>query len=444
MKPIAEFNTKLPKLNLNETKVLKLLVEAAKLIVPIYELQENSKILGANFYPKGVSKASIEKEAEKNPEILSPYTVVEKQGSKLIAIPYHVKYAELLQPVVNRLLEAAKLTENKEFGKRLEIQAKALLDGTYDETVISWMSMKQYILDINIGPVERYDDKLFFAKTSYQAWVGVMDGVNSTRVNTYKEIILSSRRKVLMASEKVDYYDKVQTRVDNVVIFAGLIARAQFIGVNLPNNVTLMEKYGSEITIFKEISDFRFKTYVWPSFEKIFSKEFKKLFTTNGVSEGHLYAVVLHELAHTFLRYRNSEKNLQDLFPIIDELSASVMGIKVCGSLLLKDILTQKQLESIMVAFTARCFSMALWEKDDPAKYHYTMGATIFLNYLFETGAIKEAGGISWPNFTKMFVSLDELASVLERLLSQGNRADAEAFIRRYGDSKKLKKLTTL
>ena len=248
----------------------------------------------------------------------------------------------------------------------------------------------------------------------------------------------------LMASEKVDYYDKVQTRVDNVVIFAGLIARAQFIGVNLPNDVTLMEKHGSEITIFKEISDFRFKTYVWPSFEKIFSKEFKKLFTTNGVSEGHLYAVVLHELAHTFLRYRNSEKNLQDLFPIIDELSASVMGIKVCGSLLLKDILTQKQLESIMVAFTARCFSMALWEKDDPAKYHYTMGATIFLNYLFETGAIKEAGGISWPNFTKMFVSLDELASVLERLLSQGNRADAEAFIRRYGDSKKLKKLTTL
>ena len=444
MKPIAEFNTKLPKLNLNETKVLKLLVEAAKLIVPIYELQENSKILGANFYPKGVIKASIEKEAKKNLEILSPYTVVEKQGSKLIAIPYHVKYAELLQPVVNRLLEAAKLTENKEFGKRLEIQAKALLDGTYDETVISWMSMKQYILDINIGPVERYDDKLFFAKTSYQAWVGVMDGVNSTRVNTYKEIILSSRRKVLMASEKVDYYDKVQTRVDNVVIFAGLIARAQFIGVNLPNDVTLMEKYGSEITIFKEISDFRFKTYVWPSFEKIFSKEFKKLFTTNGVSEGHLYAVVLHELAHTFLRYRNSEKNLQDLFPIIDELSASVMGIKVCGSLLLKDILTQKQLESIMVAFTARCFSMALWEKDDPAKYHYTMGATIFLNYLFETGAIKEAGGISWPNFTKMFVSLDELASVLERLLSQGNRADAEAFIRRYGDSKKLKKLTTL
>ena len=444
MKPIAEFNTKLPKLNLNETKVLKLLVEAAKLIVPIYELQENSKILGANFYPKGVSKASIEKEAKKNLEILSPYTVVEKQGSKLIAIPYHVKYAELLQPVVNRLLEAAKLTENKEFGKRLEIQAKALLDGTYDEAAISWMSMKQYILDINIGPVERYDDKLFFVKTSYQAWVGVMDGVNSARVNTYKEIILSSRRKVLMASEKVDYYDKVQTRVDNVVIFAGLIARAQFIGVNLPNDVTLMEKYGSEITIFKEISDFRFKTYVWPSFEKIFSKEFKKLFTTNGVSEGHLYAVVLHELAHTFLRYRNSEKNLQDLFPIIDELSASVMGIKVCGSLLLKDILTQKQLESIMVAFTARCFSMALWEKDDPAKYHYTMGATIFLNYLFETGAIKEAGGISWPNFTKMFVSLDELASVLERLLSQGNRADAEAFIRRYGDSKKLKKLTTL
>lgn len=444
MKPLVEFNPKLPKLSSNEAKVLKLLVEAARLVVPIYELQENHKYAGANFYPKGVNKASIEKEAEKNPEILSPYTIVEKEAGKLIAIPYHIKYGKLLQPVSNKLLEAAKLTDNKEFGKRLEIQAKALLDGTYDEAAIAWMSMKPYILDINIGPVERYVDKLFFNKTSYQAWVGVMDSINSTRVNKYKEIILSSRRKVLMASEKVDYYDKVQTRVDNVVIFTGLIARAQFIGVNLPNNVTLMERYGSEITIFKEISDFRFKTYVLPSFEKIFSKEFKKLFTTADISDGHLYAVVLHELAHTFLRYRHSERNLEDLFPIIDELSASVMGIKVCGALLLKDIMSQKQLESIMVAFTSRCFSMALWERDDPAKYHYTMGATIFLNYLLEAGAIRESEGISWPNFTKMFVSLDELASVLERILSQGIRVDANAFISRYGDVKKLKKLTSL
>ena len=52
-KPLVEFKPKLSGLTANQRKVLNLLVEAAKLIVPIYELQENKKSLGANFYPQG-------------------------------------------------------------------------------------------------------------------------------------------------------------------------------------------------------------------------------------------------------------------------------------------------------------------------------------------------------------------------------------------------------
>src|SRR3989304_7968611 len=95
-----------------------------------------------NFYPQGVSREESEKAARKDPAILSPFTVVEKIGGKLVAIPYHIKYAELLKPVADKLIEAAKLTDNKEFAKGLEIQAKALLDGSYDEATVSWINMK--------------------------------------------------------------------------------------------------------------------------------------------------------------------------------------------------------------------------------------------------------------------------------------------------------------
>ncbi len=440
-KPIILFNPNLPKLSKNERKVLDLLIEAGKLIVPIYLQQENNKYLGANFYPHGITKKEIEKAAIKDPSILDPYTIVEKRGGKLIATPYHIEYEKLLKPVSDQLFKAAQISNNKPFANCLRIQAKSLLDGNYEAATIAWMTSKHpYILDLCIGPIERYDDKLFFVKTSYQCWVGVLDKNNTERIVKYKDIILSSRRKVLMPSEKVDYYDKVQVRVDETLIFSGLIARTMFIGVNLPNNVNLMEEYGSEITVFKQTNAYRFKNYVWPAFNKIFSSEFKKLFTSEDIENGHLYQVVLHELAHTYLRYRNSEKNLQDLFPIIDELGASVMGIKVCGSLILKDIMTQKQLESIMIAFMARNFNLILNEKNEKSKYHYMVGGTIFLNYLLESGAVKEAGGISWPNFMKMFVSLDELASILERLLSQGTREDAEIFIKRYGNIDKLQR----
>ncbi len=438
--PIVTFNPTLAMLSANEQEVLTLLYEAVKLVVPIYELQENHDFPGANFYPKGIKKEEIERAAKKNPEILSPYTVVEKLGNKLVATPYHVKYAKLLKPITDKLNEASEITTNLEFAKCLKIQSEALLTGKYDKAILAWMKMTPYIIDINIGPVERYDDRLFFTKASYQGWLGVMDRTSTDRVNEYKDVILSARREAMMPSEKVDYYDKVQIRVDDTIIFTGLIARTLFIGVNLPNDVELMQKYGSEITIFKQTNDYRFQKYVWPTFNKFFSSEFKKSFNENNLKNGHLYSIILHELAHTYLRYRHSEKNLQDLFPIVDELSANVMGIKVCGSLMLKDMLNQKQLESIMLAFTSRNFNLVLHEKDEKSKYHYVVGSAIYLNYLFENGALKELNGVYWPNFTKMFFSISELATVLERMLSQGTRKDAEEFIKKYGNIEKLQR----
>ena len=88
----------------------------------------------------------------------------------------------------------------------------------------------------------------------------------------------------------------------------------------------------------------------------------------------------------------------------------------------------------------ARSFYLVLDDKDNLARTHYITGAAIFLNFMLESGAVKEEGGISWPNFTKMFVSLDELASILERMLYQGTRVDAESFIKKYGDIKSLQR----
>lgn len=440
-KAIINYDPKLPKLTKNQLQVLELLIEAAELIEPIYALQENPDFDGANFYPKDASKIEIDRAANKNKYILSPYTIVEKSDGKLVATPYHIKFANLLKPVVERLIKASKITDNKEFGEGLRIQAKALLEGTYDAAQIYWLSIKPYILDINIGPIERYDDKLYFIKTSYQAWVGVMDVEQTKILNEYCSLILSARRQSMMPSEKVDYYDKVQSRVDDVVIFSGLIARTKFIGVNLPNDVNLTERYGSEITIFNQPNESRLHAEIFPAFSKVFSKEFKENFSKEDLETGSLYFNVLHELAHTYLRFRNAEKRFGDLFPIVDELAAYVMGIRVCGSLLLKDIMSQHRLESIMVAFIAKSFHMALNESDDKARYHYTQGHIVFLNYLLESGAIRQVNGISWPNFTKMFFALSELASILERMLSSGNRDDASKFINQYNDFHKISNL---
>src|SRR3989338_8992111 len=94
--PLIEFNPKLPKLSKNEKDVLKLLVEAGRLIVPLYLEQEKQ-------VKTTIGKEEIEQAGKKDPSVLSPYTVVEKKDGKLVATPYHIKYEKFLKPIADKL-----------------------------------------------------------------------------------------------------------------------------------------------------------------------------------------------------------------------------------------------------------------------------------------------------------------------------------------------------
>lgn len=424
--PVIEFNPKLPRLSKSESKVLKLLVEAGKLIAPIYLEQEQQAQIP-------LDKKEIENAARKNPELSSPYTVVEKIAGKLVATPYHIKYAKFLIPIAKKLEEVAKISENKEFGQALRVQAKALLEGSYEKAIATWLKLDPYILDISIGPVDHFDDQLFFGKASYQAWVGTLDIEGTKRLNRYKAITLSARRKALIAKERFDNLDKIKAKTIDVVLFSGFMAKAKFVGVNLPMDINIVKKYGSEITIFNQPNDLRLKEQIIPIFEELFSASFREGFSLEDLRRADLRYIALHELAHSYLYYKNAAENLQDLFVCIYELAATVLGFRMAGPLLLEDVITNKQLESMIVAYMCRSFYLIKSKKMDKSMINRTLGSAIFLNFMIENGALKQKDGVVTPNFMKMFVSLHELSHILESLLSHGTRKEAEIFIRKYG-----------
>ncbi len=428
--PLIKFNPKLPELSKNEEAVLKLLIEAGELMAPLYREQEKQAKL--------ISKEEIEEAAKSDSSILSPYTAVRKIDGKLVATPYHVIYAELLKPIAEKLNKAGDLTENKEFGRFLRLQVKALLDGSYDDAVIAGLQMKPYILDISIGPVEHFDDQLFYSKAAYQCWVGVVDEEGTKKLNNYKKIILSARKGGLILGERIENYENVQAKVDNVILFSGLMAKTKFVGVNLPMNLKLVEEYGSEVTIFNQANDSRVQEQILPTFDKIFSPIFKEEFTTEDLRRGSLRYVALHELAHNYLYYKNAPKNLKDLLHCIYELTATLLGMRIAGSLLLQDVITSKQLESMIIAFICRSFDLIEKNKNNKFMVNYATGGAIFINFMIESGALKQKDGMALPNFMKIFVSLNELSYILERLLSLGTREDAEAFIKKYGQVNKF------
>lgn len=426
---IVEFPHKDLGLTPSENKVVKKLIAAAKLVSEIYLKQENVKQNGANFYPLDATKAEILKSAQDNPEILSPYTMVERdKKEELVAIPYHVKFKPTLTKIAKQIKEAAKYSKDKDFVKRLNVLADALLDGNYLASDIYWLSLGPYKISFVIGPIERYDDKLFFKKCSYQAWVGVMNKRETESAIKFKNYIITARRMVLAPSEKVDL-ERIQIKVDDTLIFSGLIARYMFTSANLPNDVNLMEKYGTKVTIFLPSFLKKFETEHHPIFHAVFEQRFQENYPIEVLKLGSLRNSYLNELSHSRQRYRDAETRLREYFPIFDEISSSVFGVKSCGSLLLKDVITEKELEAIIVMFIARAFSWWITYLKDPNVSQYAQGFAIALNYFLKSGGLREVNGFSWPNFTKLMVAIDELSSTLERILAVGTYEDAKDFI---------------
>lgn len=105
--PVVKFPAKGIKLTPSEKKVVQKLIQAAQSIVPIYLKEENNRNNGANFYPRDATRVQILEAAKKNPEILSPFTIVErdKKGKLPLNLRFETRGFHRLseQPPLNLL-----------------------------------------------------------------------------------------------------------------------------------------------------------------------------------------------------------------------------------------------------------------------------------------------------------------------------------------------------
>lgn len=418
----------------NQKKVLDKLIKASKLVAPIYGLQINDKYPGANFYPHNATKEEILEASKNDSQILSPYTIVKrKKDGSLEAVPYHVEYASLLKPVVKLIREAASLTDNKDFAKRLEVQADALESGSYEAADIYWLSMKPYKIDIVIGPIERYEDDLLFKKTCYSAEVGVLDEQATKEAEKIRDAILSSEKKSFSLSQRVYPEGHLQVRMDEVPLMSGLYARTNFAGCYLPNDPQLTEKYGSELMIYLSVVRGNFEKIHFPIFREIFQENFQKSYDKQLLLNASQKLLLIKNVSDALLTYKDAEERLGQYYPLVQDMAAFILAVKNAGSLLLKDMISQKELEAMIIMFLCRAFDSVKMIHKVKSMSHYGQGYAIALNYFIESGALKH-NKVIWINFTKMFVALGDLSLSLDKILAFGDAEDAKQLLKEYGD----------
>jgi len=438
MEGIKKFKVDTRELSQKEKVLLDKLIQAVELIAPLYLKQKNPNYLGANFYPADATKKEIERESKKNPAILSSYAFVERdREGKLRAVPYHIKFEKELKKISSLIKEAAQLSSDKKFAKYLKTQAQALLTDNYEKSDILLLKSDAFKINFIAGPFEWYLDELFAKKYAYQAWIGILNKEKTEEARKLVTTALSGQRKILPGSKKINV-SKIKARVDKTIALSGLIAELLISSMNLPRGAKIIKKYGSELTVFEPALRLRFERDYLPIFRKIFDKKFQKIYSLKTLYQGAFYYTLFDEIAHSLIYYKDAEKRLKNFFYVFDEFFASTLGIKLLENLFLKGVISQKELESVLIFYICRNFSLRqLAIKKSDIAFHYQVRAAIAFNFLLKEGVIKVKGGgkakyIHSLNFTKLSISIDQLSRILEYYLALGNYEEAKQFIKTY------------
>jgi hypothetical protein len=209
----------------------------------------SAKPKGAGFYPQDMTKAELEKSSLVDK--YGQYSLVKRDSAgKLISIPYHVAFASELQRASSLLKQAALLTEEEGLKKYLNLRADALMSDKFTESDNAWLDMKNNSLDLIIGPIENYEDNLFNARASYEAYVLVKDKDWSKRLAKYVTL-LPKLQKALPVSAK---YKQEKPGTDSelnaydVVFYAGdCNAGSKTIAVNLPNDELIQQRKAPDV-----------------------------------------------------------------------------------------------------------------------------------------------------------------------------------------------------
>jgi hypothetical protein len=411
-------------------------------------LEENKPFVGSDpfspgraLYPAGISRQEIEAyvaaHPEKKEQIYSPYTVIKRQGAELIAVPYHVEYAQWLKPAAAALREAAALSPDKAFAGFLRLRADALLTDDYYKSDLAWLDLDNQKFDIIFAPYETYLDDLLGVKTSYGAAVMIRNQAESAKLGTYMKYVPEIQEALPLAAEDKPSMQGHSTPMEVLdAPFRGGDLRHgyQAVADNLPNDPRIHKEKGTKKIFFKNFMDARVNNIVLP-IGKLLMREDQAALAS---MDGYMAAVIMHEISHglgpAYARTSSGQADIrQSLGPIysgVEEAKADVVGLFALNWLMEKGVMRKEALPEVYSSYVAGIFRTVRF---GVAEAHGRAEMMEF-NYLSEQGAITRdrKTGRYIIDYAKMTPAIAALAKELLEIEATGDRNRAEQWFKKY------------
>lgn len=480
----VEMNPDTTYLSAEEREVVNLLIQAADLMNPIYlrqvsadnprlreeiarsgdkallerfdtfmgpwdETQEDKPFfgnaprpVGGGFYPAGLTKEEFDRYLAAHPDeaeaLTSPYTVVKRQGDRLVAVPYSQEYKEWLEPAAKLLEQAAARTSNPSLKKFLTLRAQAFRTDDYFESELAWMDLKDTPIEVVIGPYETYTDTLYGRKTAFESFVTLRNPKESAALDVYKSHLRDMEANLPVEERYKNFrrgFESPISVVDQLRAGGDSNHGIQTIAFNLPNDERVREAKGAKKVILQNVLGAKYDMILRPMAPLVLVPE-----QAANVNKKYMYMETLfHELSHSLGpgsitvngRETTVDRELKDLASGFEEAKADVMGAWNILYMMDKGVLPATEKDQIRATYVAGVFRAMRFGDTDA----HGRGAAMQYRY------VRDKGGIVWDADAKRFridparldAAIRALVANFIRLQGNGDYAGAKAFLDKWG-----------
>ncbi len=399
------------------------------------------KPLGASFYPSDMTREMFADYVKKHPgqkeELEHQYTIVGRSDAgELTATPYAKAFAKQVQTASKLLKQAAELAEDDGLKNYLLLRADALLTDNYQPSDLAWMDMKSNIIDVVIGPIENYEDRLFGYKSAHEAYVLVKDKDWSDRLAHYAKLLpdLQRRLPVQIAYKKEMPGTDSDLNAYDVIYYAGdCNAGSKTIAINLPNDEQVQLKKGTRRLQLKNAMRAKYDKILLPIADVLIAKDQRKHITFDAFFGNTMFHEVAHGLGikNTITGKGTVRQAMKDQASALEEGKADILGLYMVTRLFEDGVLKEGEVMDNYVTFLAGIFRSVRF---GAASAHGRANMLRF-NYFAEAGAFSRDAetGTYRVNMEKMQSAMTSLTQLILKLQGDGDYDGAVELMKEKG-----------
>lgn len=390
---------------------------------------------GANFYPADMTRGEFE--AAEVPGKTSLYTLLRRNDAgALVAVPYHEAYAAELERAAGLLREAADLAEHEGFANYLRLRADALVTDEYRPSDLAWMDVKTNPVELVIGAIETYEDRLFGYKAAYESYVLLKDMEWSEQLGRFAALLPDLQRGLPVPDEYKQETPGADSDLNayDVIYYAGHSnAGSKTIAINLPNDEQVQLEKGTRRLQLKNAMQAKFDEILVPIAGLLVHESQRRHVTFDAFFANTMFHEVAHGLGikNTVNGKGTVREALREVAGSLEEGKADILGLYMVRSLHERGELGEVDLRDNYVTFVASVFRSVRFG----ASSAHGQANMVRFNFFLDRGAIvRDAeSGTYRVDFAKMDDAVTELARRLLTLQATGDYAGAVALTAEQG-----------